>query len=100
MWTTFPSGEGKYMTGYKVTITHPNGNTEDVNLQSYVADGTSWFTYIPHSIGEWKFEFDFAGEYFPAGYYANGQYSLLALEPFQVRFSTPLSTAHPPLPTL
>jgi hypothetical protein len=75
VWTTFPSGEGKYQVGYKVTITKPDGTTEDVNLRSYVADGTSWFTYVPTTIGEWKFVFNFAGEWFPAGYYTRGLYS-------------------------
>ena len=27
MWITFPSGEGKYMTGYKVVITDPSGHS-------------------------------------------------------------------------
>ncbi len=75
VWTTFPSGEGKYQVGYKVTITHPDGTTEDVNLKSYVADGTSWFTFVPQQVGQWKFVFNFAGEWFPAGYYRDGQYS-------------------------
>jgi hypothetical protein len=75
MWITFPSGEGKYMTGYKVTITRPDGTTEDVNLKSYVADGTSWFQFVPQTAGEYKFKFSFAGEYFPAGYYRDGKYS-------------------------
>jgi hypothetical protein len=75
VWITFPSGEGKYMTGYTVTITHPDGTTEDEQLKSYVADGTSWFTYVPNAVGQWSFVFKFAGEYFPAGYYVSGQYS-------------------------
>lgn len=75
VWITFPSGEGKYMVGYKVTITAPDGTTEDINLRSYVADGTSWFTYVPTQIGDYKFQFFFAGEYFPAGYYSDGKYS-------------------------
>lgn len=75
MWITFPSGEGKYMTGYTVHITKPDGTTEDVALKSYVADGTSWFTMIPNQVGTYQFQFSFAGEYFPAGYYSNGQYS-------------------------
>ena len=41
MWITFPSGEGKFMNGYSVIITKPDGTTETVNKQSYVADGTS-----------------------------------------------------------
>jgi len=75
LWITFPSGEGKYMVGYKVTITAPDGTKEDVNLRSYVADGTSWFTYVPTQIGDYTFVFNFAGEYFPEGYYSGGQYS-------------------------
>lgn len=75
VWITFPSGEGKYMNGYKVTITHPDGHVDDVNLKSYVADGTSWFQFVPQVAGEYKFKFYFAGEYFPAGYYTEGKYS-------------------------
>jgi hypothetical protein len=75
MWITFPSGEGKYMNGYKVVITDPNGQKEEVNLKSYVADGTSWFTYTPEQVGTYMFQMFFAGEYFPAGYYSNGKYS-------------------------
>jgi hypothetical protein len=74
VWTTFPSGEGKYQTGYTVHITKPDGTTDAVNLKSYVADGTSWFTYVPDQVGDWKFQFTFAGEWFPAGYYISGQY--------------------------
>lgn len=75
LWITFPSGEGKYMNGYKVVITDPDGQTEEVNLKSYVADGTSWFQYTPQKVGTYQFQFFFAGEYFPAGYYTNGNYS-------------------------
>ena len=75
VWTTFPSGEGKYQVGYTVTMTKPDGSTQDVQLKSYVADGTSWFTFVPDVIGEWSFVFKFAGEYFPAGYWISGQYS-------------------------
>jgi len=75
VWTTFPSGEGKYQVGYTVTITKPDGTTQDVQLRSYVADGTSYFTYIPDVSGQYSFIFKFAGEYFPAGYWISGQYS-------------------------
>ncbi len=76
MWITFPSGEGKFMNGYKVTITDPNGQVETVTKQSYVADGTAWFIYSPAEIGVYQFVFSFPGEYFPAGYYSNGAYSV------------------------
>lgn len=75
VWITFPSGEGKYMVGYTVNITKPDGTNEIVELKSYVADGTSWFTYIVDQTGEWKFQFSFAGEWFPAGYWMDGMYS-------------------------
>ncbi len=75
VWITFPSGEGKYMVGYTVNITKPDGTSQTVELKSYVADGTSWFTYIVDQVGEWRFQFSFAGEWFPAGYWRDGQYS-------------------------
>lgn len=75
LWITFPSGEGKYMTGYRVDITRPDGSKTSVNLRSYVADGTSWFEFTPETIGTYQFQFFFAGEYFPAGYYTEGKYS-------------------------
>ncbi len=102
VWTTFPSGEGKYQVGYKVTITNPDGTTEDVNLKSYVADGTSWFTYIPQTVGTWTFVFNFAGEYFPAGLlrkrtiFCYKRYRHLA----RARFSTLPTTLLPQLLTL
>ena len=75
VWITFPSGEGKFMNGYVVTITKPDATTQTVTLQSYVADGTSWFTYVPDTVGVYSFLFSFPGEYFPAGYYSGGAYN-------------------------
>ncbi len=75
VWITFPSGEGKFMNGYTVVVTHPDGTTESFILQSYVADGTSWFNYQPTTVGVYQLQFSFAGEYYPAGYYSNGNYS-------------------------
>ena len=75
VWITTPSGEGKFMNGYVVTITKPDLSTQTVTLQSYVADGTSWFNYVPDTVGVYQFQFSFPGEYFPAGYYNNGNYS-------------------------
>ncbi|MCL2134406.1 MAG: PQQ-binding-like beta-propeller repeat protein [Candidatus Bathyarchaeota archaeon] len=75
LWITFPSGEGKYMTGYKVVITDPDGSTQTVNLKSYVASGTCWFSYTPLKVGNYTLKFYFAGEFFPEGYYTNGKHS-------------------------
>jgi outer membrane protein assembly factor BamB len=75
LWVTFPSGEGKYMNHYQVVITDPDGQTQTVDLLSYPDDGTSWFTYVPSKLGDYKFQFYFGGEYFPEGYYANGAWS-------------------------
>jgi hypothetical protein len=60
----------RHFTGYKVTITKPDGSTEVKTLNSYPADGTSWFEYVPDQIGTWKLKFEFPGGYFPAGNYS------------------------------
>ena len=56
----------------KVTITKPDGTQQVFTLNSYVADGTCWFEYVPDQLGTWKFKLDFPGVYFPAGRYASG----------------------------
>ncbi len=56
----------------KVTITKPDGTTDVFTMNSYVADGTAWFEYVPDAIGTWKFKLDFPGVYFPAGRYVSG----------------------------
>ncbi len=72
IWITPGVFVGNYFTGYKVTITKPDGTDEIVTLNSYHGDATSWFEYVPTTIGTYKFKFDFPGGYFPAGvYYTN-----------------------------
>ena len=74
MWLTFPSAENRYCAGYMVNITRPDGTTDQVGpLNSYVADGTAWFTYVVTQVGTWTFKFSFPGQWFPAGYYLNGE---------------------------
>jgi len=75
VWMTFASGEGKYMRNFKVVITDPDGLEQTVNLVSYVADGTSWFTYTPYKVGTYAFQFFYAGEFYYEGYYRDGQHS-------------------------
>ena len=71
--TTPAPGANRAHTGYTVTITKPDGSTELIGpVNSYVADGTYWFTYIPDQVGTWKLKFNFAGDYYPAGRYLDG----------------------------
>jgi hypothetical protein len=56
----------------KVTITKPSGQLPPVIMDSYPADGTSWFEWIADEVGTWTFKYEFPGMYFPAGRYMNG----------------------------
>jgi hypothetical protein len=69
MWMEPGLNPNWYFTGYKVTITKPDGTTETKTLNSYPADATAWFEYVPDQIGTYKLKFDFPGSYFPAGTY-------------------------------
>ena len=72
VWITPGVFVGNYFVGYVVTITKPDGTTEKVTLNSYNGDATSWFEYVPTTIGTYKLKFDFPGGYFPAAnYYTN-----------------------------
>lgn len=73
IWTTPPPAANRYLAGYTVTITKPDGtNLTEGPMNSYVADGTTWFQYVPDQVGTYSLKFDFAGTYFPAGTYING----------------------------
>ena len=73
MWFTYTAAENRFLADFKVTITAPNGRVDTKTLNSYVADSTAWFTYVPDQVGTWTLKFSFPGEYFPAGRYYNGQ---------------------------
>lgn len=62
----------KHFQVYRVTLTKPDGTTDVVTMDSYVADATSWFEYIPDQVGAWSIKLDYLGQYFPSGYYFNG----------------------------
>ena len=70
MWITPPLHASRYFTGYKVTITKPDGTTEVKTMDSFRADTTAWFEYKVDQIGTWKLKFEFPGGYYPAGLYA------------------------------
>jgi hypothetical protein len=73
VWTTPGTDVSRYHTGYTVTITKPDGSTENRTMNSYYADSTSWFTYTPETTGTYKFQFSFAGDYYAAGNYTMNQ---------------------------
>jgi hypothetical protein len=74
IWLEPPMQTNRFVSGYTVTITEPNGQTDTVGpINSYQGDATAWFTYIPDQVGTWKFVANFAGNYFPNGTYFNGK---------------------------
>ena len=62
----------KFFQSQKVTLTKPDGTKEVVIKDTYQADATSWFEFVPDQVGTWIVDFDFLGQFFPAGYYLNG----------------------------
>ena len=59
----------RYLTGYKVTLTKPDGTTDVFTLNSFQGDSTAWLSYVPDKVGAWKVDFTMPGGYFPAGNY-------------------------------
>jgi hypothetical protein len=73
IWTTPPPAAQRYLAGLTVTFLKPDGTQQTVGpYHTYVADGTSWFTYKVDQVGNWSAKMTFPGQYFPAGYYLNG----------------------------
>ena len=74
MWieATYLQAQYQFFQAYKVTITKPDGTQDVITKDSYVADTTSWFEYVPDQIGEWTVKLDFLGQYFPNGTYWQG----------------------------
>ncbi|XHH08798.1 MAG: PQQ-binding-like beta-propeller repeat protein [Candidatus Bathyarchaeia archaeon] len=69
LWLNPATHASRYLSDYKVTITKPDGSTEVVMKDSYKADTTAWFEFVPDQVGNWKLKFEFPGGYFPAGNY-------------------------------
>lgn len=69
IWVTPAVHPSRYFKDFKVTITHPDGTAEEILKNSYRADATAWFEYVPTEVGNYTFKFDFPGAYFPAGNY-------------------------------
>jgi hypothetical protein len=73
MLVTPGPGANRYLSGYNITITKPDGSTQVHSTNSYLGNGEAWFEYICDTIGTWKFKFDFEGMYFPSGRYYMGR---------------------------
>jgi hypothetical protein len=67
VWTSPGDYHAFYMQGYTVHIQKPNGDTETIGpYDSYIADATAWFNYIPDQLGTYRFKFESAGTFLPA----------------------------------
>jgi outer membrane protein assembly factor BamB len=70
VWTTPGVYHAFYMADYKVTIQKPDGTTDVAGpTNSYLADATAWFEYVPTEPGTYKLKFEQPGTYIPAGVY-------------------------------
>jgi hypothetical protein len=68
MWTNPPINPNRHQIGYTVTIEKPDGTTFTVGpFNSYLADATGYFTFVPDVAGTWRLKFDYSGAYFPNG---------------------------------
>jgi hypothetical protein len=73
VWSIPAPGANRAHTGYTVTFTKPDGTKDVIGpFNSFVADGTNWFTYVPKQVGNYSVQFTYAGDYYPAGRYVNG----------------------------
>lgn len=75
MWINpaLPSNNIYIPKGFVITITKPDGTKDTRTIDSEPATAANWFTFVPEVPGEYKFNFDFIGTYFPAGRYFNGK---------------------------
>ncbi|MFC1487872.1 PQQ-binding-like beta-propeller repeat protein [Thermoproteota archaeon] len=73
IWMVRAPGSQRAFLGYEVTITKPSGGQTVFTIDSYVADGTAWFEWIADEIGDWTIQVDFPGNFFPAGFYIDGE---------------------------
>ncbi|HLN45739.1 MAG TPA: hypothetical protein VK209_08535, partial [Candidatus Sulfotelmatobacter sp.] len=73
LWSIPAPGANRAHTGYTVTFTKPDGTKDVIGpINSYVADGTAWFEYVPDQQGSWTVQFTYPGDYYPAGRYVSG----------------------------
>ena len=72
VWTLPGLYHAFYMQGYTVYVQKPDGTSETIGpYDSFMADSTAWFSYIPDQVGTYRFKFESAGTYVPAGTYVD-----------------------------
>jgi outer membrane protein assembly factor BamB len=69
VWTVPGPSFVRYFTDLKVTLTKPDGTTDEVTFDTFRADSTGYFEYVVDQAGTWKLKLDIPGQYFPAGNY-------------------------------
>ena len=72
VWTTPASAAGRKLLGYHITITKPDGKTDEFTLNSERDTAATWMEYTPDQLGEYKYNVDFPGTFLPAGVYNDG----------------------------
>ena len=69
VWIVPPLHVSRYFTGYTITITKPDGTQDVKTLNSFAGDATAYLEYPVDQVGNYSFQFDFPGGYFPSGNY-------------------------------
>jgi hypothetical protein len=72
VWATPASNAQRRLIGYHITITKPDGTTDEYTMNSERDTAATWKEYTPTMLGVYKYKVDFPGCFLPAGYYNNG----------------------------
>ena len=68
-WMEPPVALSRYIAGYQLTLTKPDGSKELFTLNSFQGDSTGYLEYNTDQLGTWKVDLTMPGAYFPAGNY-------------------------------
>ena len=71
-WVTPAANAGRKVLGYHITITKPDGTTDQYTMNSERDTGATWLEYVPTQVGQYKYKIDYPGTFFPAGIYNDG----------------------------
>ena len=73
VWLQPSTSVSRAHTTFTVTITKPDKTVLTVGpFCSYEGDATGWFNYVPDAAGNYTLQFNFGGDYYPAGTYTEG----------------------------